>query len=68
MLLAHLMTPCACHAIAVTAYNRALHPKEQVTLSGGPFSPYTTELAQASAAATDFFRGHLAPKGQRARH
>jgi fermentation-respiration switch protein FrsA (DUF1100 family) len=50
---------------ALAAYNRALHPKELVMLSGGHFSPYTTEFAQASAAATDFFRSHLAPNTSR---
>lgn len=48
---------------ALVAYNRALQPKELVMLPGGHFAPYTTEFARASAAATDFFRSHLAPSG-----
>ncbi|MGO4429862.1 alpha/beta hydrolase, partial [Streptomyces sp. MCAF7] len=47
----------------LAAYNRALEPKQLVTIPGGHFAPYTTEFTQASAAATAFFRGHLTPSG-----
>ncbi|WP_258572982.1 alpha/beta hydrolase [Streptomyces sp. KM273126] len=47
----------------LAAYNRALEPKQLVTIPGGHFAPYTTEFAQASAATTAFFREHLTPGG-----
>jgi uncharacterized protein len=48
----------------LAAYNRALEPKQLVTIPGGHFAPYTTEFARASAAATAFFRSHLAASGE----
>lgn len=50
---------------ALAAYNRALQPKQLLMVPGGHFAPYTTEFARASGAATDFFRGHLAPAADR---
>ncbi|BBJ37857.1 hypothetical protein SSPO_005750 [Streptomyces antimycoticus] len=47
----------------LTAYNRALEPKQLARIPGGHFAPYTTEFAPASAAATAFFRDHLTPDG-----
>jgi fermentation-respiration switch protein FrsA (DUF1100 family) len=48
----------------LAAYNRALEPKQLVTIPGGHFAPYTTEFARASAAATAYFRSQLAPSGE----
>ncbi|MEU6341651.1 hypothetical protein ABZ883_11985 [Streptomyces sp. NPDC046977] len=46
--------------LALSAYERALEPKELVLLPGGHFDPYTGSGFEAStAAAARFFRTHL---------
>lgn len=44
---------------ALAAYERALHPKRLVTLSGGHFDAYGVAFDRASAAARDWFVEHL---------
>lgn len=44
---------------ALAAYERALHPKKLVTLSGGHFDAYVADFDQAEPPATDWFRQHL---------
>ena len=45
---------------ALAAYERALAPKKLVTLRGGHFDAYVADFAESSAAATEWFRQHLA--------
>ena len=45
---------------ALAAYERALHPKQLVTLSGGHFDAYVSDFDAASGAARDWFVTHLA--------
>jgi fermentation-respiration switch protein FrsA (DUF1100 family) len=50
---------------AFAAYNRALEPKRLVVLPGGHFEAYVGPgFQQASAAASDWFRQHLALSGR----
>jgi hypothetical protein len=51
------------HALVLGATGRRLK-----AVVAQHFSPYTTEFAKASAAATDFFRGHLASNVSRPVH
>jgi hypothetical protein len=44
---------------ALSAYERALHPKKLVTLKGGHFDAYVADFDRASAAARDWFVEHL---------
>jgi hypothetical protein len=44
---------------ALSAYERALHPKKLVTLKGGHFDAYVADFDKASAAARDWFVEHL---------
>ena len=44
---------------ALVAYERALSPKQLVTLKGGHFDAYIGDFAQSSAAATKWFIQHL---------
>lgn len=46
--------------LMLEAYERALQPKKLVLLPGGHFDPYVNRLAEASAAARDWFVEHLA--------
>ncbi|MDE1147110.1 MAG: alpha/beta hydrolase [Azospirillaceae bacterium] len=45
--------------LALKAYERALHPKKLVMISGGHFDPYLDEFAAASQAAVGWFKEHL---------
>jgi uncharacterized protein len=45
--------------LALAAYERALEPKQLVTIGGGHFDPYLKEFACASAAAINWFQKHL---------
>jgi hypothetical protein len=45
---------------ALAAYERALAPKQLVTLRGGHFDAYVRDFAKASRAATEWFEEHLA--------
>jgi uncharacterized protein len=45
---------------ALAAYQRALAPKQLVTLKGGHFDAYTADFSRASASAKDWFTQHLA--------
>jgi hypothetical protein len=44
---------------ALAAYERALMPKQLVTLRAGHFDAYETDFDRAATAATDWFREHL---------
>lgn len=44
---------------ALSAYERALHPKKLVTLGGGHFDAYVADFAAACAPATAWFQEHL---------
>lgn len=44
---------------ALSAYERALHPKKLVTLKGGHFDAYVNDFEKASAPATAWFQEHL---------
>jgi uncharacterized protein len=44
---------------ALAAYERALHPKKLVTLTGGHFDAYVADFDKASAAARAWFTEHL---------
>jgi fermentation-respiration switch protein FrsA (DUF1100 family) len=46
--------------LELTAYERALEPKRLVLIKGGHFDPYLGQFEQASGAAIDWFRTHLA--------
>ncbi|MET8409563.1 alpha/beta hydrolase [Streptomyces sp. NPDC005195] len=46
--------------MALAAYERALEPKRLRTIPGGHFDPYTTRFDEASGAAVEWFREHLA--------
>lgn len=46
--------------LALAAYERALEPKKLVTVNGGHFDPYLSQLAVTSTAAVAWFREHLA--------
>lgn len=46
--------------VALAAYERALEPKRLALISGGHFDPYLGQFAKAEAAATAWFREHLA--------
>lgn len=43
----------------LAAYERALHPKRLVTLTGGHFGAYAEHFAHASSAARAWFIEHL---------
>ncbi|MGI5142297.1 MULTISPECIES: alpha/beta hydrolase [unclassified Streptomyces] len=45
--------------LALSAYERALEPKELVLLPGGHFDPYLDGLDASTGAAVRFFRSHL---------
>lgn len=47
---------------ALTAYERARHPKKLVTLRGGHFDAYVADFEAASTAARDWLVEHLAPE------
>jgi len=47
--------------LALAAYERALEPKRLALIPGGHFAPYLDQFSQAEAAATGWFRTHLAP-------
>ncbi|CAG2160637.1 alpha/beta hydrolase [Cupriavidus numazuensis] len=47
--------------LELRAYEDALEPKRLITIAGGHFSPYDSAFFVACAAATDWFRLHLAP-------
>jgi hypothetical protein len=44
---------------ALAAYERALHPKRLVTLSGGHFDAYVRDFEASSRPAAEWFRQHL---------
>jgi fermentation-respiration switch protein FrsA (DUF1100 family) len=44
---------------ALAAYERALHPKQLVTLKGGHFDAYVADFDAASGAAAAWFKQHL---------
>jgi dienelactone hydrolase len=46
--------------LALEAYERALEPKRLALISGGHFDPYLDQFPKAEAAATSWFREHLA--------
>jgi fermentation-respiration switch protein FrsA (DUF1100 family) len=46
--------------LALAAYERALEPKRLALIPGGHFAPYIEQFAPAEAAATSWFREHLA--------
>jgi dienelactone hydrolase len=46
--------------LVLKGYQRALEPKQLVTLKGGHFDPYLREFKTSSLAAVDWFRTHLA--------
>jgi uncharacterized protein len=45
--------------LALAAFERALQPKELVTIAGGHFDPYLGQFPAASAAAVAWFKKHL---------
>ncbi|MGU7769094.1 alpha/beta hydrolase [Burkholderia sp. MR1-5-21] len=45
--------------LELAAYERALQPKQLVTIEGGHFDPYLSQFRRASEAATAWFRQHL---------
>ncbi len=45
--------------LALSAYERALHPKRLVTIAGGHFDPYLGQFPVSSAAAVSWFEEHL---------
>jgi len=51
--------------LQLKAYERALEPKRLVMIEGGHFDPYLGQFEQASGAAIDWFRTHLAPRRSR---
>ncbi len=46
--------------LALSAYNRALEPKELLIVRGGHFSPYKEHFLKTSGAALNWFSKHLA--------
>lgn len=46
--------------LTLAAYERALEPKQLALIPGGHFSPYLDQFGRAEAAATNWFREHLA--------
>nr|NYT99448.1 alpha/beta hydrolase [Stenotrophomonas sp. SbOxS2] len=46
--------------LALAAYERALHPKQLVTIAGGHFDPYLSQFETSSGAALAWFQQHLA--------
>jgi fermentation-respiration switch protein FrsA (DUF1100 family) len=48
--------------LALQAYEQALQPKSLHLISGGHYAPYRDELAESSAAATQWFTRHLIPQ------
>jgi fermentation-respiration switch protein FrsA (DUF1100 family) len=46
--------------LALKGYERALEPKKLAKIKGGHFDPYLGEFKNASGAAVDWFRTHLA--------
>jgi uncharacterized protein len=46
--------------VALAAYQSALEPKRIALLPVGHFDPYLSQFAKAAAAATGWFREHLA--------
>ena len=46
--------------LALAAYEHALEPKRLALISGDHFSPYLDQFPLAEAAATGWFREHLA--------
>jgi len=50
--------------LALAAYERALEPKQLVTIRGSHFDPYLAQFGVASAVAVGFFRKHLAAPSQ----
>ena len=46
--------------LALAAYERALQPKRLALIPGGHFAPYLDQFQHAEAAATGWFREHLA--------
>ncbi|CAB3788411.1 Quorum-quenching protein AidA [Paraburkholderia caffeinitolerans] len=46
--------------LELAAYERALQPKQLVTIEGGHFDPYLSQFSRASEAAIAWFRQHLA--------
>jgi uncharacterized protein len=46
--------------LELAAYERALQPKNLVTINGGHFDPYVDRFDQAAGAARDWFVDHLA--------
>lgn len=45
--------------LELAAYERALQPKQLVTIEGGHFDPYLSQFSRASEAAIAWFRQHL---------
>ncbi|QVN19104.1 alpha/beta hydrolase [Burkholderia pyrrocinia] len=45
--------------LELAAYERALQPKQLVTIEGGHFDPYLSQFKHSSAAAIAWFRQHL---------
>jgi fermentation-respiration switch protein FrsA (DUF1100 family) len=45
--------------LELAAYQRALEPKQLVSIPGGHFAPYLSQFNRSSAAALDWFRLHL---------
>ena len=48
--------------LALAAYEPALEPKRQATLTGGPFDAYDKEFDKSAGAAEGWFTQHLAPR------
>ena len=48
--------------LALSAYERALQPKQLTLIAGGHFDPYTTQFDRSSSAAIAWFRLHLTLK------
>jgi cephalosporin-C deacetylase-like acetyl esterase len=46
-------------ALALAAYERALHPKKLITIPGGHFDPYLSQFDKSSATARGWFTEHL---------
>jgi fermentation-respiration switch protein FrsA (DUF1100 family) len=50
--------------LTLSAYERALQPKQLTLIEGGHFDPYTTQFDRSSGAATAWFRQHLTSKNR----
>jgi len=48
--------------LALSAYERALQPKQLTLIAGGHFDPYTAQFDRSSSAAAAWFRQHLTLK------